>query len=151
MDICFNKIRIFHFFQICCATLQSFHDPPGNYKVGNHCCSILYVFLYFLLSANILLHASSPLLPLSSPSFTEVRYCISGRPFLTVSNAHRIPQVGGLRGLIGYNAFTYTKGLREEITFRVCPDSAPHIWVSTGFRMDGNLVVHKASNRIQSS
>lgn len=59
--------------------------------------------------------------PPLSPSSTEVRYCVSGRPFLTVSNAHQIPQVGGLRGLIGYNAFTYTKGLREEITFKVAP------------------------------
>lgn len=62
--------------------------------------------------------------PLSSPPSAEVRYCISGRPFLTVSNAHQIPQVGGLRGLIGYNAFTYTKGLTEEITFKVAP--TPH-------------------------
>lgn len=59
--------------------------------------------------------------PPLSQSPTEVRYCISGRPFFTVSNAHQIPQVGGLRGLIGYNAFTYTKGLREEITFKVAP------------------------------
>ena len=90
--------------------------------------AVVYVFLYALLSANILASSTLPspplpllLSPLSSPSSTEVRYCISGRPFLTVSNAHQIPQVGGLRGLIGYNAFTYTKGLREEITFKVAP------------------------------
>lgn len=79
---------------------------------------LICVFLFLVVSQYpSLCFLSSP--PLSSPSFTEVRYCISGRPFLTVSNAHQIPQVGGLRGLISSNAFTYTKGLREEITFEV--------------------------------
>lgn len=66
-----------------------------------------------------------------------MQYCVSGRPFLIVSNAHQIPQVEGLSGLITYNAFTYTKGLREEITFTItmalCCLSA----------VDENLVVHK--------
>lgn len=50
-----------------------------------------------------------------SPSFSEVRYCISGWPFLTVSNAHQIPQVGGLRGLISANASTFTEGLERKV------------------------------------
>lgn len=83
---------------------------------------------------------SSP--PLSSPSFTEVRYCISGRPFLTVSNAHQIPQVGGLRGLISSNAFTYTKGLREEITFKVALalhcTSGPPLAFSCSWKFSGS-------------
>lgn len=54
--------------------------------------------------------------------------------------------------MIGYNAFTYTKGLREEITFKVAPAvHRTHLglhWLSAA---DGNLVVHKVSNRIQNS
>lgn len=104
----------------------------GNYKVGNHCCSMCFCISYCQPISLSMLPLTPPL---SSPPSTEVRYCISGRPFLTVSNAHQIPQVGGLKGLIGYNAFTYTKGLREEITFKSCSGSALNIWVSTGFQL----------------
>lgn len=59
---------------------------------------------------------SEPLLSISPPK--KVRYCISDRPFLTVSNAHQIPRAAGLRGLMSSNAFTYTAGLRGEITYK---------------------------------
>lgn len=59
---------------------------------------------------------SNPCLSISRP--TKVRYCISDGPFLTVSNAHQIPRAAGLRGLMSSNAFTYTAGLRGEITYK---------------------------------
>lgn len=57
-----------------------------------------------------------------------VRYCISGWLFLTVSNAHQIPQVGGLRGLIGSKASTFTEGLGEAITSKLARLSSSHGW-----------------------
>lgn len=99
--------------------LYTLSVPLGNNEPAALSCSMCASVFLIVGQDRSPCFLSTP--PLSSPSSTEVRYCISGRPFLTVSNAHQIPQVGGLRGLIGYNAFTYTKGLREEITFKVAP------------------------------
>lgn len=49
---------------------------------------INYNFKISVLSFHILFA-----LPLCPPSLGDVSYCVSGKPFLIVSNAHRIPQV----------------------------------------------------------
>lgn len=79
-----------------------------------------------------------------SPSFSEVRYCISARLFLTVSNAHQIPQVGGLRGLISANALTFTKSLRKEITSKVTLE----LHLTCRPPLAGNLLVKETSNML---
>lgn len=95
--------------EISSIILRSFHIFPASLNIGS---AIMWCALFLLCVFSFVI------LPLSSPSFTGVRYCISGRSFLTVSNAHQIPHVGGLRGLISSNAFTHTKDLGEEITFK---------------------------------
>lgn len=120
-------------------------------------CPFLFSFFHWRLKCRTSLTRSflcSPLwekipapLPQTScsPSFSEVRYCISAWLFLTVSNAHQIPQVGGLRGLISTNASTFTKGLREEITSKVTP--ALHLTCRPP--PPGNWVVDEASNMLR--
>lgn len=115
-----------------------FHISTGGYNVGPHSDVPFYA-----------LHCGrrSPPPPQTScsPSFSEVRYCISAQLFLTVSNAHQIPQVGGLIGLISTKTSTFTKGLRDEITSKVT--TVLHLTCRSP--PAGNGAVDKASNMLR--
>ena len=102
----FSSKSVISFYKGCaavCVCVCRGGCSHGLDKASPACCSSLSLPLSPPLS---------PLRPRGASSWAEVRYSISASPFLTVSNAHQVPRVGGLRALIGCNSLTSTQGPR---------------------------------------